>query len=79
MALAIRAVRWLVAVLFFVPLPPWMIIEQAACGALLLATASIIFHKGAAGPSEGRSQRGTLCRGCHPGPKADPLLVIGPR
>jgi hypothetical protein len=26
-------------VLIFVPLPPWMIIEQALCGALLLATA----------------------------------------
>ena len=35
----------IVAVLFFLPLPPWMIIEQAACGALLLATAVIIFRK----------------------------------
>jgi hypothetical protein len=31
------------AVLIFVPLPPWMIIEQAFCGALLLATAAIVF------------------------------------
>lgn len=35
----------IVAVVLFVPLPLWMIIEQAACGALLLATATIIFRK----------------------------------
>jgi hypothetical protein len=35
----------IVAVLFFVPLPLWMKIEQAACGALLLATAVIIFGR----------------------------------
>jgi len=34
------------AVLFFLSLPLWMIIEQGACGALLLATAIIIFGKG---------------------------------
>jgi hypothetical protein len=34
------------AVLVFVPLPLWMIIEQAACGALLFATAIIIFGQG---------------------------------
>lgn len=32
------------AVLLFLPLPLWMFIEQAACGALLLATAVIIFR-----------------------------------
>jgi hypothetical protein len=34
-----------VAVLFFLPLPAWMIVEQAVCGALLLATAILIFRK----------------------------------
>jgi hypothetical protein len=34
----------LVAVLCFLPLPLWMFIEQVACGALLLATAVIIFR-----------------------------------
>ncbi|WP_426515990.1 hypothetical protein ACPPVQ_15325 [Diaminobutyricibacter sp. McL0618] len=34
-----------VAVLFFLPLPVWMVIEQAVCGALLLATALIIFRR----------------------------------
>lgn len=34
------------AVLFFLSLPLWMIVEQAACGALLLATAVIIFGEG---------------------------------
>ena len=34
----------LVAVVFFLPLPLWMFIEQLACGALLLATAMIIFR-----------------------------------
>lgn len=34
------------AVLVFLPLPLWMFVEQAACGALLLATAMIIFNKG---------------------------------
>ena len=33
-------------VLVFVPLPLWMIIEQAACGALLAAIAVIIFGPG---------------------------------
>ncbi|MET7297994.1 hypothetical protein [Embleya sp. NPDC005575] len=31
-------------VLFFLPLPAWMIGEQAACGSLLLATAVLIFR-----------------------------------
>jgi FtsH-binding integral membrane protein len=34
----------IVAVLLFLPLPLWMFIEQVACGALLLATAVIIFR-----------------------------------
>ncbi|NEN07295.1 hypothetical protein G3T36_15645 [Diaminobutyricibacter tongyongensis] len=34
-----------VAVLFFLPLPLWMVIEQAVCGVLLLATALIIFRR----------------------------------
>ena len=34
------------AVLFFLALPLWMIIEQAACGALLAATAIVIFGEG---------------------------------
>ena len=33
-----------VAVLFFLPLPLWMLVEQAICGALLLATSLIIFR-----------------------------------
>jgi hypothetical protein len=37
------------AVLFFLPLPLWMIVEQAACGALLLATAIIVFGRGRRG------------------------------
>jgi len=32
------------AVLFLVPLPGWMIVEQIACGILLLATAVLIFR-----------------------------------
>jgi hypothetical protein len=32
-------------VLFFLPLPWWMRIEQAACGALLLATAVLVFRR----------------------------------
>ena len=32
------------AVLFLVPLPGWMIVEQIACGILLLATAMLIFR-----------------------------------
>jgi hypothetical protein len=35
----------IVAVLFFVPLPAWMVVEQSACGLLLLATAILIFGK----------------------------------
>lgn len=34
------------AVLVFLPLPLWMFVEQAACGALLLVTAMIIFSHG---------------------------------
>jgi hypothetical protein len=34
----------IVGVLFFVPLPAWMIVEQAACGILLLLSALIIFR-----------------------------------
>jgi hypothetical protein len=33
-----------VAVLFFVPLPSWMVVEQAACGVLLAATALLIYR-----------------------------------
>ena len=33
-----------ILVLFFLPLPLWMVVEQAVCGALLLATAIIIFR-----------------------------------
>jgi phosphatidylserine synthase len=33
----------IVGVLLFVSLPAWMKVEQAVCGALLLATAAIIF------------------------------------
>ena len=32
------------AVLFLVPLPGWMIVEQIACGIFLLATAFLIFR-----------------------------------
>jgi len=32
------------AVLFLVPLPGWMIVEQIVCGILLLATAVLIFR-----------------------------------
>jgi hypothetical protein len=35
----------IIAVLFFLPLPTWMIIEQGVCGLLLLATTIIIFGK----------------------------------
>ncbi|MGN6174885.1 MAG: hypothetical protein ACTHPS_18365 [Streptosporangiaceae bacterium] len=38
----------IIAVLFFLPLPLWMVIEQAVCGLLLLATTIIIFGKGVA-------------------------------
>jgi hypothetical protein len=34
----------IVAVVFFLPLPPWMVVEQAACGVLLAATAVLIFR-----------------------------------
>lgn len=37
----------LVAVIAFVPLPAWMVVEQVACGALLLATAAIVFRRAA--------------------------------
>lgn len=33
------------AVLFFLPLPAWMVGEQAACAVLLLATAVLIFRR----------------------------------
>ena len=33
----------IVGVLLFLPLPLWMVIEQAVCGALLLATAILLF------------------------------------
>ena len=39
----------IVAVLFFVSLPLWMVTEQAACGALLVGTAFIIFSRDADG------------------------------
>ncbi len=35
-----------VAVLFFVPLPTWMLVEQAACGLLLLASTVIVARPG---------------------------------
>lgn len=41
-----------VAVLFFVPLPAWMLGEQAVCGLLLLATAALIFRPPAAAAGE---------------------------
>jgi hypothetical protein len=31
-----------VAVLLFVPLPPWMVVEQVACGVLLAAAVVIL-------------------------------------
>jgi hypothetical protein len=40
-----------VAVLFSLHLPLWMVIEQATCGVLLLATATIIFRKDATRPT----------------------------
>jgi hypothetical protein len=33
-----------IAVLFFVPLPLWMVIEQCVCGLLLAGTAVVIFR-----------------------------------
>lgn len=36
----------IVGVLLFLPLPGWMVVEQGACGVLLLATAAIIFRTG---------------------------------
>ena len=33
-----------VAVLLFVPLPPWMVVEQVACGMLLAAAAVVILR-----------------------------------
>jgi len=35
-----------IAVLFFVPLPAWMVVEQAVCGALLAGTAVLVFRRG---------------------------------
>lgn len=35
----------IIAVLFFVPLPLWMVIEQCACGLLLAGTAVVIFRR----------------------------------
>jgi len=37
----------IIAVLFFVPLPLWMVIEQCACGLLLAGTAVVIFRRDA--------------------------------
>jgi hypothetical protein len=37
----------IIAVLFFVPLPLWMVIEQCACGVLLVGTAIVIFRQDA--------------------------------
>ncbi len=34
-----------IVVLFFVPLPAWMIVEQAVCGAILLAAAILLFRR----------------------------------
>jgi hypothetical protein len=34
----------IVAVLLFVPLPTWMVIEQIACGVLLAAVAAVILR-----------------------------------
>lgn len=36
-----------VAVLCLVPLPVWMVVEQAMCGALLLVTGVLIFRRAA--------------------------------
>jgi hypothetical protein len=36
-----------IAVLFFVPLPLWMVIEQCVCGLLLAGTAVVIFRRDA--------------------------------
>lgn len=33
-----------VAVLLFLPLPSWMVVEQATCGVLLAATALVVFR-----------------------------------
>jgi heme A synthase len=46
------------AVLLFLPLPLWMIVEQATCGALLAATAFIIFGGGRRSAGESRSAAG---------------------
>lgn len=35
-------------VLFFLPLPLWMVIEQALCGVILVATATQVFRRDAA-------------------------------
>jgi hypothetical protein len=35
----------IIAVLAFVPLPEWMIFEQAACGVLLAIVATLIFRR----------------------------------
>jgi hypothetical protein len=35
----------IIAVLFFVPLPLWMVIEQCACGVLLVGAAIVIFRQ----------------------------------
>jgi hypothetical protein len=40
----------IVGVLLFVHLPAWMLVEQAACGVLLLITAALIFARGGARP-----------------------------
>jgi hypothetical protein len=45
----------IVAVLLFVPLPGWMVVEQALCGVLLLATAAIIFRAGAGAAARPRA------------------------
>jgi hypothetical protein len=37
----------IIAVLFFVSLPLWMIVEQSACGLLLAGTAMVIFRRDA--------------------------------
>jgi presenilin-like A22 family membrane protease len=36
-----------IAVLFFVPLPLWMVMEQCVCGLLLAGTAVVIFRRDA--------------------------------
>jgi hypothetical protein len=35
----------IVGVLAFVPLPAWMVVEQATCGVLLAAVATLIFRR----------------------------------